>query len=232
MPTISERIESLIGGALSSVKNHDAKLFVKSAAFKDHPAPTIAVTAPTHGPSGSALDIDNTPLDKNRFPALDWVLSPTTTTTSTAQSPTASSKDIIDATPVIPTQRGGSIAQYLLVVEDPDAPLPSPIVHGIYYAISATKNSVKPEDFDTVNGASGQLQGGFRYGANRRKCVWSGPRPVLGHGVHRYMFQVVGLSEGLEGLSEVPTRLEIEKAIVGKVVGWGMWVGTYQRSLN
>ena len=217
MPKISERIESFLGGVFASVKNHDAKLFIKSPVFRDHPEPTIEVTAPEYGASGSALDVDTTPLGRNQFPALQWVPSsnrPEATTSANSAS-----------------GQGNSIVQYLLVVEDPDAPLPSPVIHGIYYAIPMTKTSVEPGDFE-IAGSSGSLRGGFRYGANRKKCAWSGPRPVLGHGVHRYMFQVVGLKAALEGLGVIPTRQEIEKAIEGKVVGWGMWIGTYERSLT
>ena len=65
------------------------------------------------------------------------------------------------------------------------------------------------------------------------KSVWGGPKPVLGHGLHRYMFQVVGLSSDVEGgkLSKVATRAELERAVDRKVVAWGVWIGTYERKL-
>lgn len=36
----------------------------------------------------------------------------------------------------------------MLIVEDPDAPLPTPIAHGVYYAIPADTLSVDARSFD------------------------------------------------------------------------------------
>ena len=71
------------------------------------------------------------------------------------------------------------------------------------------------------------LHGGFRYGANRMKSVWGGPRSAVRHGVHRYMFQVVALSEVIDvkEASPIATRVELEREIMGKVVARGMWIG-------
>ena len=208
MPPFKERFESVIGGFLSSIRGHDASLFTQSAPFKDHPEPTITITAPECGPSGSELKTHHTPLGENRFPELNW--------------------NAASNTPVV--------AEYLVVVEDPDAPLPSPVVHGVYYSIPESKTSLLPSDFEKIAGRGNSLSGGFKYGANRMKSVWGGPRPVMGHGVHRYMFQVVALSGKVEDegglLSEVPTKAELEKAIAGKVMGWGIWMGTFERKLT
>jgi len=53
----------------------------------------------------------------------------------------------------------------------------------------------------------------------------------MGHGVHRYIFQLVALGEplvveGEEG--EGVTREEVVKVCEGKVVSWGVWVGTFE----
>ena len=116
------------------------------------------------------------------------------------------------------------IAEYLVVVEDPDAPLPMPVVHGIYYGIPQTKTSLTAEDFEQSPDGCRLLRGGFKFGQNRMKNIWGGPKPVLGHGQHRYMFQVVGLRSALgeNTLSERPTRTDIERAIQNKVVAWGV----------
>jgi Phosphatidylethanolamine-binding protein len=47
------------------------------------------------------------------------------------------------------------------------------------------------------------MMGGFRSGASWSGLVWSGlvwsgPKPVLGHGRHRYFFQVVALRENVQ----------------------------------
>lgn len=112
-------------------------------------------------------------------------------------------------------------------MEDPDAPLPSPIVHGIYYGISGESKEFGGEGVVPSGGLKAGK--GFKVGRNRKGTVYIGPRPVLGHGVHRYMFDVVGLREELVGLNECPTKEELVKAVEGKVVGWGRWMGTFER---
>jgi phosphatidylethanolamine-binding protein (PEBP) family uncharacterized protein len=79
--------------------------------------------------------------------------------------------------------------------------------------------------------ADGDVKGveEYRVGRNRRGTVFAGPRPVLGHGLHRYMFDVVGLREPLVGLGDGATKEEVGKAVEGKVVGWGRWMGTFER---
>lgn len=210
MPSFLERVEDALGRSLVSIRGHDNKLFVKTPAFINHPEPTISVASPECGASMSKLQIHHTPLGENRFPQLQW--GPPSSADETAQT---------------------GIAEYLLVVEDPDAPLPMPVVHGIYYALPPSKTLLLPEDFGAVLEAKNTVRGGFKFGLNRMKSVWGGPKPVLGHGLHRYMFQVVGLGSSIEGRvsSEIPTRSELERAVEGQVVGWGMWIGTYERKL-
>ncbi|KAL8703981.1 MAG: hypothetical protein Q9201_002851 [Fulgogasparrea decipioides] len=210
MPPLTARLENALGSyVLHSLRGRDAKLFTKSAAFATI-APTLEVKSPECGPSNSSLHIAHTPLGENRFPELTWMHPPTTA-----------------------EKHGLAVAEYLVVVEDPDAPLPNPVVHGLYYAIPASKTAVSPTDFEVVDGAKGSLQGGFKYGLNRRKCAWSGARPVLGHGVHRYFFQVVGLKEGLGvGEGEIVSKEVLEDKVKGKILCWGVWVGTFERKFG
>lgn len=211
MPSFLEHVENALGRAFASIRGHDEKLFTKTQGFDNHPKPTITVSSPECGDSTSRLQIQHTPLGENRFPELSW--EPSTPAEGETLQP--------------------EIAQYLVIVEDPDAPLPSPIVHGIYYGISPNKTQLTPKDFTAAPEFDNALHGGFRYGLNRMKSVWGGPKPVLGHGPHRYMFQVVRLSSGVEGgkLSKIATRAELERAVDGKVVAWGTWIGTYERKV-
>ena len=210
MSSLGEKIEHLIGRALASVRHHDAKLFTKTQAFRDQSEPTIVVTSPECETPDTGLPIDTTPMGANRFPQLNWHM---------MKIDGKSQEDLV--------------VEYLVVVEDPDAPLPSPVVHGIYYAIPPGKPALLPEDFEPVPDESNMLCGGFRFGRNRMKSIWGGPKPVLGHGPHRYMFQVVGLRSTLDvnSLSQLPTKTELERAVQGKVVAWGLWVGTFERKL-
>lgn len=211
MPALAARIEGVIGGLLKSARGRDAKLFTNSAPFKPHPSPTLDVISPECGASKSSLLIAHTPLGENRFPELSWSHQPTS------------------------GEAGPDVVEYLVVVEDPDAPLPSPVVHGIYYAIPASKTNILPGDLRASSDAKDAvLTGGFKYGMNRQQTVWGGARPVLGHGMHRYMFQVVGLSQSIDtkGMGKVPSKEVLEKAVEGKIAAWGVWVGTFERKIG
>ncbi len=197
-------IEGALGTLLQSQKGRDAKLFCGPAtpAFASISEPTITVTSPDCGPSGSTFPIAYSAIGADQFPILQWDIG----------------------------SLGTEVKEYVVIVEDPDAPLPSPIVHGLYYAIAG---DVKEFGGEAVNHTGPVIDQGreFRVGKNRRGTVYSGPRPVLGHRVHRYMFDVIALKEklGEAALSEVPTKEEVAKAMEGKIVGWGRWIGCFER---
>ena len=201
-------IEYALGSLLTSQRGRDDKLFIKGPAFVKLPKSTIEVTSPECGQSNSHLSVEHSADGQGRFPQLQW----------------KAPKDAAE------------IKEYILIVEDPDAPLPNPIVHGIYHSIPADVNSVDGSSFEQKAHPSEErmLAGGFKYGQNRRGTVYIGPRPVLGHGPHRYFFQVVGLGEKLSQskLSAAATKEELAREIEGKVVGWGSWIGVYERKLG
>ena len=185
-----------------NAKGRDAGLFTKTAPFSKFPEPTITLECPEVGPSGSQLHQDHSADGEGRFPTLSWP----------ATSP--------------------ETKEFLLVSEDPDAPLPSPIIHGIYYGISPSTTGVSGDDF--AEGVEPRtLEGGFRYGKNRRGNVYIPCKPLLGHGPHRYFFTVVALSEPIDTakLSEMPSMEEVVREIDGKVLGWGEWIGVYERNI-
>ncbi|KAJ5584613.1 uncharacterized protein N7459_004413 [Penicillium hispanicum] len=196
-------IEYGLSRLFANAKGRDAKLFTKCAAFAELPSPTITLQCPEVGPSGSQLQVDLSAEGAGKFPSLKW--------------PEASPE----------TQ------QYLLVSEDPDAPLPSPIIHGIYYGIAPFVTEVTADDFLEASGAY-MLKGGFKYGKNRRGNVYIPPRPLIGHGPHRYFFTLVALSQPIDPnkVSALPTIEEVSREIEGKVLGWGEWVGVYERKWN
>lgn len=189
-----------LGRLFANAKGRDAKLFTKGAAFVQQPSPSILLECPEVGPSGSTLPIALSADGAGDFPLLRW---PATTP---------------------------EIQEYLLVSEDPDAPLPSPIIHGIYHEIPPTTTGVSADDFLEAAELY-TLKGGFRHGKNRWGNVYIPPRPLVGHGSHRYFFTLVALTEPLDssGLSALPTIEEVAAAIEGRVFGWGEWVGSYER---
>ncbi|UKZ71403.1 uncharacterized protein TrAtP1_012362 [Trichoderma atroviride] len=120
------------------------------------------------------------------------------------------------------------VKQWILICEDVDAPLPNPICHGLYLGISKDKLSVTTSDFKPENEKSTRLNGGFHYGTSR---IWIPPRPLLNHGIHRYFFDIIALSEPLDEklAASKPTREQLAKEIDGKILGWGRWIGQCER---
>ena len=200
-------VEYTLGLLLGRQRGRDAKLFHKGPAFMNLTEPTLEVTSPECGSSNSTM-LDKHGMDSgNQFPTILW------------ESPKSFTV----------------VKEYMLIVEDPDAPLPTPIAHGVYYAIPADTRSVENSSLEIIGQEGGNdLKGGFKLGQNRRGTVYGGPRPVLGHGPHQYFYQVIALSEEVDqkGFAAAkPTREELAKAIEGKVLAWGMWIGIFERKL-
>ena len=81
------------------------------------------------------------------------------------------------------------VKEYLLISEDPDAPLPSPTIHGIYYGIPPSMIGVGEGDIGPAKPQGEyKLKGVFKYGKNRRGTIYIPPRPLPCHGPHRYFF--------------------------------------------
>jgi Raf kinase inhibitor-like YbhB/YbcL family protein len=113
-------------------------------------------------------------------------------------------------------------AELAILMEDPDAPLPRPFVHMIAYRISPDKSSL-PEGA-LAHGAIGVAFGRSAVGAQG----YMGPRPVPGHGTHRYIFQILALSHRT-AFSSAPKLKAFLNGIAGTVIGRGMLTGTYER---
>ncbi|RHZ54140.1 YbhB/YbcL family Raf kinase inhibitor-like protein [Aspergillus thermomutatus] len=182
-----------------SVKAQYEKLFTSGPAFANYPYPTIPLNCSEIGPSGSTLGVDHMEGGAGFFPALEW--------------PSPSN----------------NIREYVLVSEDPDAPFPHSVIHGLYYGIPRVFTGLEHADFQ-VSGKHNDsylLEGGFKYGQNRRDTVYLPPRSMPGQGPHRYFFELIALSDPIDRsrLSDRATLEEIAVAIHGRVVGWGAWVG-------
>ncbi|KAL2008419.1 hypothetical protein VTN00DRAFT_6613 [Thermoascus crustaceus] len=211
MTRLLSLIEHSLSYILYSSRGYDANLFIKGPAFAQFPSPTLTVDSPDVGPSGSMLRTEHTAFGSRTFPTLQW--------------------EWTKPEPPI-------VKEYLLIVEDPDSPLSrTPGNHGIFYKIPAEKSSISNKDLQ-VNDANTDssekkddiLRGGFKYGHNHRGSVYIAPRPLRGHGPHRYWFEVIALNAAvdLDDLSPVATREELARDIEGKVAGWGTWVGVYE----
>ncbi|KAI9925462.1 hypothetical protein ASPWEDRAFT_41551 [Aspergillus wentii DTO 134E9] len=186
---------------LSTVNAQDGRLFFQGPAFSQFPVATFDVDCPEIGPSGSNLTIENSRDGTGCFPALGW--SPSSPGT----------------------------AKYLIISEDPDAPLPKSIIHGLYYAIPPEFTGITEESL-LFDGIPYTVRAGFKYGQNRGGSVYLAPQPMVGHGPHRYFFEVIALNQTIDqaNLSPAATVEEIAREIEGKVAGWGAWMGVLERT--
>ncbi|MCJ1434824.1 hypothetical protein MMC27_004194 [Xylographa pallens] len=196
-------VEASLSWLLANQKGRHANLFTKGPAFVDFPEPTFVVDSPDCGPSGSYMKPQYTQVGEDRFPELTW------------------------SAPLV------GVKEYIIVIEDPDAPLPKPATHALFYSIPAQTSRVTAVDIKPVLGSEKErkLNGGFKYGKNVRGTIYGGPRPLLNHGPHDYYYQVVALKESIDiaKMSATPTKSELAAAISGKVAGWGAWIGKFER---
>lgn len=112
-----------------------------------------------------------------------------------------------------------------LIVEDPDAPAPAPLIHALIWGLPAGTGRLAEGVFTqggepAVEGEVGR-NSFFGHG-------WLPPDPPTGHGSHDYVFQLFALDLPPGELPSV-TRGAMIDAMAGHVLGAGMLVGTYSR---
>ncbi|MDR3461563.1 MAG: YbhB/YbcL family Raf kinase inhibitor-like protein [Beijerinckiaceae bacterium] len=116
----------------------------------------------------------------------------------------------------------GTLA-FAVVIEDPDVPLPWPFVHALAYWPAALLSEL-PE-----GALSGIPLKGLHRGVNTSgKWRYVGPRPLPGHGLHRYVFQLFALD--IEPDLPAPfKRRALAKALRGHVLAIGQMTGVCER---
>ncbi|MEC3950172.1 YbhB/YbcL family Raf kinase inhibitor-like protein [Sphingobium sp. HWE2-09] len=110
-----------------------------------------------------------------------------------------------------------------LIVEDPDAPAPNPLVHAIVQNMPADQGRIGEGEI-AEDSLLADLVGRNSYGAR----AWLPPDPPTGHGNHDYVFQLFALSAPVE-TGDDPGRSDLIEAMTSKVLGAGVLVGTYSR---
>ncbi len=113
-----------------------------------------------------------------------------------------------------------------LIVEDPDAPSLSPMVHAIVWHIPPDTHRLAEGEIarDGAGDTTGRDVGRNSYLAEG----WLPPDPPTGHGAHDYVFQLFALDEAVE-IGANPGRSDVVRAITGHILAAGMLVGTYSR---
>ena len=117
-------------------------------------------------------------------------------------------------------------SSFALIVEDPDAPAPNPLVHALLWNIPADARRL-PEGAITRDGKGGP--DGSDVGRNSFFAEgWLPPDPPTGHGNHDYVFQLFALGE-TPVVGPNPGRDELVRALRNRVLAAGLLVGTYSR---
>jgi phosphatidylethanolamine-binding protein (PEBP) family uncharacterized protein len=111
-------------------------------------------------------------------------------------------------------------AQLVVVMDDIDVPFPRPLIHTI--AVVAP---------DLTGIGAGELEPGtpglrFLPGTLRERG-YTGPRPIPGHGAHRYRFHVLALDAAVP--ATVTTWKALLATITGHVLATGTLTGTFER---
>lgn len=106
--------------------------------------------------------------------------------------------------------------EFVLIVDDPDAPMGT-FVHWLVYNIPANTTKI-----DNKNLPSVAKQGMTDFG----KIGWGGPCPPSG--THRYFFKLYAIDKKLD-LPAGITKSELEKAIKDKVIEKTELIGLYKR---
>jgi Raf kinase inhibitor-like YbhB/YbcL family protein len=115
-------------------------------------------------------------------------------------------------------------AELVLIMQDPDAPLPRPVVHVIATGISPNSGGLA-EGALCASGSPDIRLGRASFG----RRAYAGPRALRGHGPHRYVFQLVALRRPLS-LAKEPTLSELLVAIRGNAIARGRLIGTFVQS--
>jgi Raf kinase inhibitor-like YbhB/YbcL family protein len=111
--------------------------------------------------------------------------------------------------------------QLVLVMDDVDVPLPRPLLH----TVAVIDPMVQNVDTGKLQPATAGLR--FIPGTLGHRG-YAGPRPIPGHGPHRYRFLVFALDRPIP--DEVSTAKALLKQMAGHVLARGMLTGTYERS--
>lgn len=112
-----------------------------------------------------------------------------------------------------------------LIVEDADAPTPSPLVHALVWDIPVHERRIA-EGAIVADGAGGPDGDVGRNSSLRER--WLPPDPPTGHGEHDYIFQLFALRRRPR-LDASPGRSAFVHAIAGEVLATGILIGTYSR---
>lgn len=110
--------------------------------------------------------------------------------------------------------------QLVLIIDDVDVPLPRPIVH--------TVAVIEPNVTQVDTGALQPATAGMRFiRGDLPHRGYAGPRPIPGHGPHRYRFHLFALDIPI--LQSGTKTKALLKQMAGHLLSRGALTGTYER---
>ena len=116
-------------------------------------------------------------------------------------------------------------AELVLLVEDPDAPMPHPLVHAIVWGLRGGRGAIAE---GALSGA-GQRAASAPLGRNSLLTHrYLPPDPPAGHGVHRYAFQLFALDSPVH-FEKPPGRGVVLECLRRHAIARGLLIGSYQR---
>lgn len=114
-------------------------------------------------------------------------------------------------------------AELVLVMQDPDAPLPWPVVHLIALGLKPDSTGVAEAALTPTAGA------GIAFGAGSfGRIGYAGPRPPRGHGPHRYIFQLFAVARPL-AFPAPPSLAPLLASVGAAILARGELIGTFER---
>lgn len=117
-------------------------------------------------------------------------------------------------------------AGLVLIVEDPDAPSPEPLVHLLAWDLPPHLRELPEGEFKSPHHAGlDEMLGRNSY----LQAAYLPPDPPAGHGPHLYVFQLFALDRQLS-FDRPPGRKAVIEAMRGHVLGKGVLAGTYERT--
>lgn len=117
-------------------------------------------------------------------------------------------------------------AEFVLLIEDPDAPMPHPLVHAIAWQLRGAEGAIA----EGALSRAGRPPHGAPLGRNSYLSrEYLPPDPPSGHGTHHYAFELFALDAPAQ-FDSAPGRTAVIDFLTAHAIAKGMLTGTYERA--
>lgn len=116
-------------------------------------------------------------------------------------------------------------AELVLLIEDPDAPVPHPLVHAIAWGLRGCAGALAEGALSRAGARSGAAPLGRNSYLSREYLP---PDPPAGHGIHHYAFELFALRSPTR-FEAAPGRSAVLQRLRAHTIARGLLTGTYCR---